>query len=157
MRTAVSSALLCSPSGSYGTGPGASGMSEQEVAHYISGHRILVVEDEALLAFDLELTVSEFGGDVLGPAHSLDEARRIVSDTTDIDAAILDVDLRGEDVFPIAHILQLRGTPFVFHTGHGSRFELMTLFPGAIVCRKPASSAQLLSHIATLIRDASRI
>lgn len=80
--------------------------------------RVLVVEDEPLIAMALEDTLTDLGYEVVGPALSLKEALRL-SRHEDIDGAILDVNVAGEKVFPVADILATRSIPFVFVTGYG--------------------------------------
>lgn len=74
---------------------------------------IMVVEDEALIALDLAMTLEEMGADVCGPFGTVAAA---LCCCEGVDAAVLDVDLHGELVFPVADRLQASGTPFLFHT-----------------------------------------
>jgi DNA-binding response OmpR family regulator len=81
---------------------------------------ILVAEDDALLAADLEETIRRCGHTCLGPAGSLAEVLQLAG-ANRIDAAILDVRLRhGEKVYPVADLLAGRGIPFAFVTAYGS-------------------------------------
>jgi two-component SAPR family response regulator len=81
---------------------------------------ILVAEDDALLAADLEETVRRCGHACLGPAGSLAEVLQL-AEANRVDAAILDVRLRhGEKVYPVADLLAGRGIPFAFVTAYGS-------------------------------------
>src|SRR5262245_56811970 len=66
------------------------------------GKRVLLVEDQALLAMELQFALEDEGAEVLGPALSLSAAVRMVNEAKEIDAAVLDVDLSGEDVYPVA-------------------------------------------------------
>jgi CheY-like chemotaxis protein len=83
----------------------------------LEGLRILVVEDEFLLALEVEAALISFGCSVAGPfaklAKALDAARR-----TELDGAVLDVNLNGEMVYPLAEYLDGAGVPFVFLTGY---------------------------------------
>lgn len=79
--------------------------------------RLLVVEDEALIAMALAQDLSRLGWDIVGPAATLQEARRLVADTLP-DAAVLDVNLGGELVYPLAEWLRDRKVPFVFCSGY---------------------------------------
>lgn len=74
--------------------------------------KILVVEDEPLLAIALEDMLNEFGCAVVGPAHNLDQGMQLVAEEP-IDGAILDVNLAGVKVFPLADLLARRCVPFV--------------------------------------------
>lgn len=80
----------------------------------VSGCRILIVEDEFLLASDLSRYFKNMGAVVLGPVPDIDSAR---SQIRFADIAVLDIDLNGEKVFPVAEELQGRGIPFVFFSG----------------------------------------
>jgi two-component sensor histidine kinase/ActR/RegA family two-component response regulator len=87
--------------------------------------RVLLVEDEMLLALELEKTIRELGYVVVGPARSLVEAVALASSEPELDAAVLDVNLGGgERVFPVVDILVTRGVPFLFVTGYGSSGSL---------------------------------
>ena len=86
----------------------------------LGGCRILVVEDEFMLADELHMVLEAAGALVLGPVGSVEEALRCIAMASTIDGAILDVNLDGELVFPVADHLAARGVPFVFLTGYGS-------------------------------------
>ena len=99
---------------------------------------VLVVEDDALLAMELEQTVQAFGYKVIGPARSLAEAVQLAAGEPRPDAAVLDVNLAGDMVFPAADIFATRGVPVLFATGHGSATTLAGRNVKAItVLRKP--------------------
>ncbi|HEX6866271.1 MAG TPA: HWE histidine kinase domain-containing protein [Caulobacteraceae bacterium] len=83
----------------------------------VEGLRILIVEDAVLLAVELEAGLTEAGAEVVGVAVELDEAMAYLSQ--DFDAAVLDVNLNGRLVTPLAEALVERGVPFVFATGYG--------------------------------------
>jgi CheY-like chemotaxis protein len=80
---------------------------------------ILIVEDEALVALNLEAMLEEIGCTVVGPALRYDAAVRLVESGVAADAAILDVNIGGRKVFPIAEMLIARNVPIVFATGYG--------------------------------------
>jgi len=113
------------------------------------GQRVLIVEDEALLALELQYAFEDEGAEVIGPAMSLDHALTFAAGA-EIDLAVLDVDLAGREVYPVASLLRKRGVPFVFHTGHGSRSELAAMFPGAITCTKPTMPDMLVLQLTRL-------
>lgn len=116
------------------------------------GKRVLIVEDEALLALELQLAFEEEGAEVIGPALSLMQALDTVAHAGKLDLAVLDVDLGGEDVYPIAELLLQRGVPFLFHTGHGSHREITQLFPDALTLMKPTLTETLVDHLLRLMR-----
>ena len=84
----------------------------------IAGRRILVVEDEMLIALLIEDAVKDSGGEIVGPASTLEKALKLAEEG-EFDAAILDVTIRGGKVYPVADLLLARGVPFVFASGHG--------------------------------------
>ena len=116
------------------------------------GKRILIVEDEALVAMELQFAFEDEGAEVVGPAQSLMKALETATHDSDIDLALLDVDIAGENVFPVAELLRRRGVPFAFHTGHASRSELGSLFPGTATFIKPAMAETLISHLRKIAR-----
>lgn len=81
--------------------------------------RVLIVDDEALIAMMLSDLLTEYGHETVGPAHTEDQALKLVASTR-IDAAILDVTLGDHDCFAVAEALGKRGVPFAFATGHGA-------------------------------------
>jgi CheY-like chemotaxis protein len=81
--------------------------------------RILVVEDEPLVAMLLEDMMSDLGFEVVGPALRFERAVELVESEA-LDAAILDVNLGDRRSYPVAEMLVARGVPFVFATGYGS-------------------------------------
>jgi CheY-like chemotaxis protein len=85
-----------------------------------SSKRILIVEDEMLVAMMIEDMVIELGHAVAGVASRLKDGLRLVEQNA-IDFAILDVSLNGERSLPIARALEAKGVPFVFATGYGAR------------------------------------
>lgn len=119
----------------------------------LSGKRILLVEDEAMVAMDIEYGLLDRGADVIGPAGTLEDAQSLINKTQQISAAILDVRLHGEDVYPAAHELTQRGVPILFHTGHGVGDEIHPQFPDARVVMKPQSTQSLLDILADLIPE----
>lgn len=68
----------------------------------------------------------------------------------EIDLAVLDGDLAGCDVYPVARLPRQRGVRFVFHTGHASRDALIALFPDAPTCIKPTSPERLIEQLAAV-------
>ena len=82
--------------------------------------RLLVVEDEYLIRMLLEDMLADLGYDVAAAVGTIAEASELAANG-DFDAAILDVNLDGQEIFPVADILAKRGLPFVFVTGYGER------------------------------------
>ncbi len=119
-----------------------------DYAHHqarIDGLRVLIVEDALLLALELEAGLEEAGATIAGSAADVDEAMALVD--TPLDAAVLDANLNGASVMPVAEALAARGVPFVFATGYGdSRFNLAGF--DAPVIRKPYDVTQVAAALA---------
>ena len=107
----------------------------------LTGRRILVVEDEAAISMLLEDMLLDFGCEVVGPAGRLASALEIVRDGG-FDLAILDVNLAGEPIYPVAEALAEQGLPFVFSTGYGSA-GIAERFRDRPVVQKPFSQSDL--------------
>lgn len=112
---------------------------------------ILIVEDEPFIALDLELAIEDAGGEVVGPAASVEEALALL-DARPVAAAILDVNLVDGDISPVAEILIERGIPFILQTGVGLPPELAR-FPDLVVCIKPCVAAQLAVQLVAMISN----
>ncbi|SDO68954.1 Response regulator receiver domain-containing protein [Methylobacterium phyllostachyos] len=102
----------------------------------LTGRRVLLVEDDYFIAIDLKVWFEEGGAEVLGPVPSVDEALALIADTAAIDAAVLDINLQDELVFPVADALHARGVPFLFATGYDA--AVVPPPHGAVpLCQKP--------------------
>ena len=95
-----------------------SGLAEQD-STVLRGRRILVVEDEAIVAMMLEEMLRDLGCHVVGPAMTVSEALAAVAENT-LDLAILDVNVSREPVYPVAELLRSRNIPVIFSTGYGA-------------------------------------
>lgn len=98
--------------------------------------RIMVVEDDFILADVLCIELIEEGARVVGPCPSVEKALDVLYTERRIDAAILDVNLGGELVFPVAEALWNRNIPFVFATGYDEK-DIRSRYPIAPICKKP--------------------
>jgi DNA-binding response OmpR family regulator len=109
--------------------------------------RILVVEDEALVASLLEDDLRSTGAEVIGPARSVDEALLLIAAAEGrLSAAVLDFNLNGTMVSPVADCLADLGVPFVFATGYGESCD-RGLHAAAPVLAKPFSLNRLVAAI----------
>jgi DNA-binding response OmpR family regulator len=112
--------------------------------------RILIVEDEALIALHIEALVHELGFVVLGPAAHIDTALKII-ERERVDGAVLDIHLDGNSTsYPVAEALEIRGIPFVFVTGI-DKGGMASLFPRAPVIRKPFPPAELQAALSRVL------
>jgi CheY-like chemotaxis protein len=107
----------------------------------LGGLRVLVVEDEMMVSMLIEDMLTDLGCTVVGPASRLDEAIDLAGDAA-IDCAVLDVNLGGQPIFPLADLLRERGLPFAFATGYGDA-GLRDIDHGAPVLQKPFREGDL--------------
>ncbi|MFZ4409273.1 MAG: HWE histidine kinase domain-containing protein, partial [Paracraurococcus sp.] len=115
----------------------------------LAGRRVLVVEDALLVAMELEGALADVGIEVVGPAASVDGAVALAR-TERLDAALLDIDLDGTPVFPVAEALLARAVPFVFTTGYEAATILPQRFRGGPVLPKPFTGAQAVEVLRRL-------
>lgn len=104
----------------------------------LNGIRILVAEDEPLVAFDVLSLLLKAGAEVLGPALSVERSLELVSRVEWLSCGVLDVMLRDGPVFPVAHLLKQKGAGIVFYTGQRDPESLKREWPDAAVLIKPA-------------------
>jgi len=119
----------------------------------LKGLTILIAEDEYMIATDLTQNLVQAGARVLGPVSSLDGVMDLVEDADHIDAAILDVNLQGEKVFPAAEMLEKQGVPFLFATGY-DQSAIPPRFKDVKRCEKPIGSKHLSRLLMTMINKA---
>jgi len=104
----------------------------------LAGRRVLIVEDESLVAMLLETILEDMGCVPVGPASNIDDGMAMVA--ADLDAALLDVNVAGRQVFPVAQALKDLGVPFVFSTGYGEG-GLPDEWRGQATLQKPFTEA----------------
>jgi CheY-like chemotaxis protein len=107
----------------------------------LAGLRVLVVEDEMMVSMLIEDMLTDLGCTVIGPASRLDEAIDLAK-SAEIDCAVLDVNLGGQPIFPLADLLRERGRPFAFATGYGDA-GLRDVDKGTPVLQKPFREGDL--------------
>ncbi len=120
-------------------------MTDPDAAAF-KGLRILVVEDEELIAMLLEDFLLDLGCEIVGPAGTVAAALPLV-EAGGIAGALLDLSLNGEPVYPVADTLAARGIPFIFTTGY-AQADLAPRFAGTPTLAKPFSSRALQDTIA---------
>lgn len=114
------------------------------------GYRVLIVEDEFLLAQEMKHELTEAGVIVLGPEPSVELALARIGDEPRIDVAILDVNLGGEKVFPVADALAAKQVPFLFATGYEDSM-VHDLYPHVTKCDKPLDTRKLVRALKQLV------
>lgn len=108
--------------------------------------RILAVEDEAMIAIELENMLADLGHEVIGPASTVDAALALLQETTP-DAAVLDANLAGRSAQPIVEALTDAGVPMVLASGYEAR-ELQNLQISGVLVSKPYTERDLAGAIA---------
>lgn len=107
--------------------------------------RVLVVEDEALIALDIAQQLTDAGFEVIGPAPSVAKAHELIGDHG-CDLAVLDFNLREETAEPIAAELRTRGTPFILLSGI-SKERLPATLTDVVLLPKPAHPVSLVAAL----------
>jgi DNA-binding response OmpR family regulator len=118
----------------------------------LHGKRVLVVEDEALISMLLEDGLLEAGAEVVGPACSVKQALDLIDQAVadgGLSAAVLDIDLEGEVVSPVADHLAALSVPFVFATGYSEGY-IRSPHATAPIVAKPFDSDQVTNIVRTL-------
>ncbi|SOE01674.1 PAS domain S-box protein [Caenispirillum bisanense] len=131
-------------------GPATPAEASQADIEALQGLRILVAEDDALLAAATQRTLEQAGCTVVGPAGSLGEALWLAADAPDLDAAVLDVRLNGQEIWPAADLLVERGVPRLFTTGYVRDPRSRD----APVLQKPVAPERLVTRLAALVAEA---
>lgn len=115
----------------------------------LSGRRILLVEDEVMVAWALEDMLATLGCAVVGPAARVDQALALI-ETVEMDAAVLDINLNGEESYSVADALAARGVPFVFSTGY-HKSTLREAYRSLPMLQKPYERSKLAGELAGLL------
>lgn len=110
------------------------------------GRRVLVVDDEFLAALTAIDFLESIGCEVVGPAARLGHALHLAR-SEPLDAALLDINLADEMVWPVAEALQLRRVPFMFLSAFSQSNLLPECFAGALSLAKPLDAVRLLRHL----------
>ena len=130
----------------------AEGKREKASSHpRLAGSRVLVVEDEFIIALEVQSTLEEAGATVVGPAFTVSQALEFALHEN-LSAATLDLRLGPDSVAPIARILAEHHIPFVFYTGQPASDPVRRAWPDAKVLSKPTSGDELVGAIADILR-----
>ena len=121
----------------------------------LQGCQLLIVEDEYFLAQDLADYFQNLGANIVGPAGSVADALRLL-DGSQVQGAILDVNLKGERVYPVADVLRQKGVSFVFASGYGGELE-PPAYADIPRCLKPVDPATVAKTLVKLIGERSML
>jgi CheY-like chemotaxis protein len=114
-------------------------------------HRILVVEDEAMISMLLEDMVLDCGGEIVGPVARFDDALELAR-RAEFGVAVLDLNLNGTLSYPIAEVIRQRGIPVIFATGYGAD-GLLDRFRDCPTLQKPFSQQDFAEAVAAACRE----
>lgn len=123
---------------------------EQSQGATLNGVRVFIVEDESLVAMQLEDILTDLGCDIVGMAMRLKRAQEMLTETLPLDVAILDVNIGGEKVYPVAETLRERGVRIVFATGYG-RSGVMPEWQSWPVLQKPYTEGQVAETLGEVL------
>jgi DNA-binding NarL/FixJ family response regulator len=123
--------------------------SRKPSAGRLRGASVLVVEDEPVVALELEAILGDEGARVVGPASDIEESLRLARSAR-ISVALLDVRLARQSITPVAEALARRGVPFVFYSGQTEFDDVRAAWPKAIFIAKPAPSHRLITALSEL-------
>ena len=113
----------------------------------LSGERVLVAEDECLIAMDLADIFETAGANVIGPASTVKEALKLIM-SHEVDRACLDFNLADGEVTPVLDLLASKGIPMVVYTGRGLPKKLAVQHPKLTVLLKPLPAQRLVAELA---------
>jgi CheY-like chemotaxis protein len=114
-----------------------------------AGRRVLVAEDEFLAGLTTIQVLESSGCVVVGPAARIEVALRLVQSEA-LDAAVLDINLAGELIWPVAEHLEHREVPFVFLSAYSQQAMIPARFASAPFLEKPMNHARFLHHLAAI-------
>jgi len=120
----------------------------------LRGLKVLVVEDNYLVAELVRSLFEECGSETVGPAARVDSALALIDEGGDLDGAVLDINLAGTEVYPAAEVLRSKGTPIIFVTGYGRR-GVLNAWHECPILQKPFSLRDLEQAIARVRRPSA--
>lgn len=120
----------------------------------LAGRRVMIVEDEVIVAFCMECEIEDAGGIVVGPVYSVAEALGIIDS---VDVAVLDININGEQIWPVADALSARGVPFVLASANcGDPNAIPLAYAGVARFDKPVAMDRLVAKISELATSGLR-
>jgi CheY-like chemotaxis protein len=121
-------------------------LAGQALRARLAGHRVLVVEDEFLIADEISLAFARLGVGIVGPARTLEQALQLLASSGHLDGAVLDVNMRGKMVFPLADALQQSSVPFIFATGYDPKV-IPERYRDVPTCEKPLDMLKVVEML----------
>ena len=117
----------------------------------LAGARVLIVEDEFIIALEIQANLEEAGATVVGPAYTLQQALEL-AEHEKLSAAMLDLRLGCDSASPVAQMLAERHIPFLFYTCQPASDPIRRAWPESTTVSKPASSDEIVHAVADIIR-----
>jgi DNA-binding NarL/FixJ family response regulator len=130
-------------------------LSGESTRRTLQGKRVIIIEDEPLVAMDLESILTAAGCEIVGSAGTPDKTKLLIAQA-DCDAAVVDVNIGGHPVNELAAALTQKNIPFAFVTGYG-RNGVPREFREAIVLKKPFSRDELLATVELLFYQTTSV
>lgn len=121
----------------------------------LHGRRILVAEDEYMIAQEIVDLLAEAGAETLGPVPRVHDAMALIASEDRIDGALLDVNLHNEAVWPVVDALLARGVPLVLATGYDAG-AIPAAYAGLLRLEKPAGGQDLTRALTRVLADMAR-
>lgn len=115
------------------------------IDHSFTGRSVLIVEDEYLIADSLALAFEDAGAEVIGPAPTIAQALALIEGKSKLDLAVLDANLGGERVWPVAEALAKRAVPFLLVTGFDA-LSVPPQFKTAVRLEKPVNPDEVVKR-----------
>ena len=120
--------------------------AESRGGRSLAGARVLLVEDNAIIALGMASLLEDEGAHIVGPFAHLSTAMDEIAERLP-DVALLDIELADGVVFPLADALCEAGVPMVFHSGGAGRHSLVRTYPDAPLCEKPSSERVVIGAL----------
>jgi CheY-like chemotaxis protein len=120
----------------------------------LAGRRVLLVEDEYLLAKWMTDEFGRLGIETVGPVGSVERALELVAHSEHLDGAVLDINVSGDLVFPVADALRVRGVAFVFTTGYDMQ-AIPEQYRDVVFCPKPVNPTEVVHALFSQAREVS--
>ncbi len=127
-------------------------MTKEERSVVLAGREILVVEDQYFLADEICRALANAGAAIVGPFGQVSDGHAAVKANPNLSGAVLDVNLDGTMVFPIADALRARGIPFVFTTGYDEKM-IPAAYGDVPRFEKPVDTSEVVRHLADRTRN----
>lgn len=119
--------------------------------HPLDGARLLIVEDDFLIAVEIEALLSDAGAQIVGVCRSVKDALA-VAEADELAGAILDMRVGLDSSAPVAHALKQRHIPFLFYTGQADMEPIRAEWPACKIISKPARAGAIIAAVAELLQ-----